>query len=68
MSLFSPIWCVANHHDPVRREAEWDGRGYIGTCRHCGAAIYRHKHRDWRAQSEGWAERRDAEAPRIQRR
>lgn len=66
--MLSFIWCSANHHAPVRRDVEWDGRGYVGTCRHCGAAIYRHKHHDWRAKTEGWAERRSVESPTNQRR
>lgn len=57
MSVFSPIGCFLNRHQPRRRDVEWDGRTYIGQCRHCGALIERHGRRDWRkrkvAEGEG---------------
>jgi len=59
MSVFTFIWCQNNHHHPLRREVEWDGRGYVGTCRHCNTPIYRHKHHDWRKRLEGWEAQRE---------
>lgn len=60
MALLSFIWCQTNRHDPLRRDVKWDGRGYVGTCRHCGAPIYRHKHHDWRKRLEGWEAQRES--------
>jgi hypothetical protein len=54
MAVFSFFGCLTNQHDPTRRDVTWDGRGYIGTCRHCGAPIYRHKHHDWRKRTAEW--------------
>ncbi|PLK24106.1 hypothetical protein C0V72_05900 [Porphyrobacter sp. TH134] len=50
MSLLSFVGCWLNHHKPDRRKVEWDGRGYVGHCRHCGVAIERHSRRNWRRQ------------------
>jgi hypothetical protein len=52
MSLFSFIGCLADKHQPVRREVDWDGRYYVGTCRHCGASIRRYAHHDWRKRED----------------
>jgi hypothetical protein len=60
MSVFAFIWCQANQHVPHRRDVEWDGIGYVGTCRHCNTPIYRHKHRDWRRRIEGWEALRES--------
>jgi hypothetical protein len=48
MSVFSMIGCLFNRHKPLRRDVEWDGRAYVGTCRNCGAPIQRHGKRKWR--------------------
>jgi len=48
MSIFTSLWCLANRHDPVRRDVRWDGHAYVGDCRRCGTPIQRHGHRDWR--------------------
>jgi hypothetical protein len=48
MSVFAFAGCLFNHHDPLRRDVEWDGRTYVGHCRHCGAPIERHGRRNWR--------------------
>lgn len=48
MSLLSPIACMMGRHDPKRRDVEWDGRTFIGHCRHCGKPIERVTHRQWR--------------------
>ncbi|MFN4241272.1 MAG: hypothetical protein ACK4E5_11605 [Erythrobacter cryptus] len=52
MSFLSFVGCAINRHRPVRRAVEWDGRAYIGRCRHCGAPIARHGRRDWRRRPE----------------
>jgi hypothetical protein len=39
--------CWFNRHSPVRRTAQWNGKTYVGVCRHCGASIRRRAHRDW---------------------
>jgi hypothetical protein len=36
-----------NHHKPKRREVAWDGRTYVGQCRHCGIAIERQRRGIW---------------------
>lgn len=48
MSLLSPIACMMGRHDPQRRKVEWDGKNYTGHCKHCGRAIERVTHRNWR--------------------
>jgi len=58
MTVFSFIWCQTNNHDPHRRDVEWNGMGYVGTCRHCETPIYRHKRRDWRKRGHGWESQR----------
>lgn len=45
---FASILCHFNRHAPIRGTAEWDGYNYVGTCRRCGMAIRRKKHRQWR--------------------
>lgn len=53
MSLLSPVTCILGRHSPKRREVQWDGRNYVGKCKHCGKPIERVSHRNWRAvQSE----------------
>ena len=53
MSLLSPVTCLIGRHAPKRREVEWDGRNYVGKCKHCSKPIERVSHRNWRAvQSE----------------
>jgi hypothetical protein len=47
MSVFAFIGCRLNRHKPLRRDVTWDGRAYIGQCRHCGAPIERRGHRKW---------------------
>ena len=53
MSLLSPIACMMGRHEPQRRKVEWDGKNYKGHCKHCGVAIERVTHRNWRVVSEG---------------
>jgi hypothetical protein len=56
MSVLSAIACLLNQHDPVRRDVTWNGRTYVGQCRHCGTPIERHGRRNWRkrkATTEG---------------
>ncbi|WDA42557.1 hypothetical protein [Erythrobacter sp. BLCC-B19] len=48
MSLLSSIACGLNQHQPLRRDVTWNGRAYVGNCRHCGVPIERHGHRNWR--------------------
>lgn len=48
MSFLSPIACMMGRHDPKRREVEWDGRNFVGKCRHCDKPIERVTHRNWR--------------------
>ena len=50
MSMISPISCLMGRHSPIRRNVKWDGRKYIGHCKHCGKAIERISHRNWREQ------------------
>ena len=45
------ILCLIGRHQPVRRDVEWDGRTYVGECRHCGKQIERVAHRNWKKQS-----------------
>lgn len=52
MSVFVNIGCLLNRHDPVRRDVMWDGRHYVGRCRHCGVPIMRYKRRIWRKRGE----------------
>jgi hypothetical protein len=33
--------CLFNAHKPARRSIEWDGLGYIGTCKSCSGRIRR---------------------------
>jgi hypothetical protein len=56
MFFMSSIGCKFNRHKPLRRDVEWDGRAYIGTCRHCGVQIMRHARRDWRKRNPEKAE------------
>jgi len=48
MSVISKIGCLFNRHEPSRRDVTWDGRAYVGQCRHCGTPIRRHGKRNWR--------------------
>ena len=48
MTALSRIACLLNQHQPVRRDVIWDGRNYVGACRHCGLPIERLGHRRWR--------------------
>jgi hypothetical protein len=52
MSVFVSIGCLFNRHDPVRRDVTWDGRHYVGRCRHCGVPIVRYKRRTWHKREE----------------
>lgn len=62
MSVFSSIGCLINYHKPLRREVMWNGRAYIGHCRHCGALIERRGRRTWRKRDQS-SERSDAPTP-----
>jgi hypothetical protein len=39
--------CWFNRHHPDRDDVAWDGYNYVGTCRHCTAAIRRREKRRW---------------------
>ncbi len=41
MTVLSSLACLVDHHEPLRRKVEWDGRHYVGQCRNCDAAITR---------------------------
>jgi hypothetical protein len=56
MSIFSFFGCVFNRHQPLRRNVQWNGRAYIGTCRHCDAQIIRSGRRNWRRRKPDEAE------------
>ncbi len=49
MALSIPL-CLFNRHRPKHGSVTWDGRGYVGTCRHCGGNIIRQRRRLWRRQ------------------
>ena len=51
MSIISPILCLTGKHRPLRRNVEWNGRTYVGKCRHCGKDIQRVAHRNWTTQN-----------------
>ena len=42
--------CIANQHEPVRKQVKSDAEGFFGNCRHCGEPIRRHAHGDWRRE------------------
>jgi len=63
MSVFSSIGCLLNQHDPVRREVTWNGRTYVGICRHCNAAIQRNGRRNWRKRKNAAGEQHDIPTP-----
>ncbi len=48
MSISQTILCRFNRHQPIRRQVVWAGMTYVGTCKHCGAAIRRKSHGKWR--------------------
>ena len=52
MSIMSPIACLLNWHEPVRREVVWNGRAYVGECRHCNTPIQRLGRRVWRRRRD----------------
>jgi hypothetical protein len=52
VSVFSFFGCRVGRHQPLRRDVTWDGRHYVGTCRHCGEPVQRHGHRDWRKRDD----------------
>lgn len=52
MSFLSFIGCSIDRHEPSRRNVEWDGRNYVGQCRHCGAPIMRMERRKWRKRDD----------------
>ncbi|QFT76630.1 hypothetical protein [Erythrobacter sp. THAF29] len=49
MSILSLANCLIGHHKPIRSNVHWKGKRLVGECRHCGAAIHRVDHGDWRA-------------------
>ncbi len=63
MPVFSFIGCLLNRHGPQRRDVTWDGRTYIGTCRHCAAPIQRHGRRNWRKRKDASEQQHDAPTP-----
>ncbi|WP_158094093.1 hypothetical protein [Erythrobacter tepidarius] len=52
MSFISFVHCTFDRHQPVRREVTWDGRRYVGHCRHCGAPIVRIGQGKWRRRKD----------------
>jgi len=48
MSFLSPITCLLGRHDPLRRYVKWNGRAYVGECRHCRTPIERIAPKQWR--------------------
>ena len=48
MSFLTSIACLSGRHEPVRRKVVWNGRQFIGQCRHCDRPIERLAHRSWR--------------------
>lgn len=52
MSFISFVVCAMDRHQPVRREVTWDGKHYVGHCRHCGAPIVRIGHHKWRRRED----------------
>ena len=55
MGLMSPIACMMGRHEPERRKVEWNGREYVGNCKHCGKEIERVSHKNWRERPAGAA-------------
>ncbi|WP_162627589.1 hypothetical protein [Erythrobacter sp. KY5] len=51
MSVIASINCLRGSHEPLRRDVEWNGKCYVGACRHCGKPIERKSHRKWREAS-----------------
>jgi hypothetical protein len=51
MSVFETLACKLNQHQPVRRDVTWNGRAYVGVCRHCDAPIERIGRRRWRRRN-----------------
>jgi hypothetical protein len=39
--------CLLNRHQVDRSRVRWDGRSFVGTCRHCGARVRRKEHKLW---------------------
>ncbi|OBV11002.1 hypothetical protein I603_1410 [Erythrobacter dokdonensis DSW-74] len=52
MSFISFIGCTTDRHEPLRRDVTWDGKRYVGACRHCGAPIVRIARRNWRKRED----------------
>jgi len=52
MSFLNTVGYLFDRHAPKRRDVEWDGLTYVGTCRHCGAPVERHGHHDWRKRKD----------------
>lgn len=48
MNFFASMRCRLDSHRPVRREVQWNGESYVGTCISCEAPIYRRAHGVWR--------------------
>ena len=40
--------CLFNRHEPDRHIAQWDGYNFVSECVHCGEAIRREAHRNWK--------------------
>ncbi|MFN3424362.1 MAG: hypothetical protein ACK40C_06615 [Novosphingobium meiothermophilum] len=45
---FARFLCLFDRHRPVREGVEWNGVAFVGTCKHCGAAIRRREGGGWR--------------------
>ena len=52
MSVLTTVRCRIGRHEPTRRKVKWDGKTYVSHCKHCGEAIERHGHKDWRKIGE----------------
>jgi hypothetical protein len=52
MSFMSFIGCAMDKHQPLRRDVKWDGKHYVGHCRHCHDPIVRIAHHKWRKREE----------------
>ena len=52
MAFLSPITCLLGRHEPLRRYVKWNGRKYVGKCRHCRTPIERVSHKQWRERED----------------
>ncbi len=48
---WSRLWipmCWFNRHSPVRDDAKWEGKYYVGLCRFCGQPVVRRGSGIWK--------------------